>query len=203
VKPTDILINEHRLIEQVLNCLERMVEQCESRGKLEKGPARDAIVFLRAFTERCHYGKEEMHLLPAIEASNLSPKCCLDCSMLHRHEQSRAHLDAMEEAIDAAFAGDTNALNQFTEHARAYIDLLLDYIAREEDCLFPMINQALPETDKAQLRTTLRKASGEGTEDCACDTYVEVANRLADHFDVPRALVPNSPSTRSIKESSQ
>jgi hypothetical protein len=28
VKPTNILVNEHRIIEQVLNCLERMMERC-------------------------------------------------------------------------------------------------------------------------------------------------------------------------------
>ena len=51
MKPTNILVNEHRIIEQVLNCLERMVERCASEGKLEEAPARDAIGFFRAFAE--------------------------------------------------------------------------------------------------------------------------------------------------------
>ena len=51
MKPTNILVNEHRIIEQVLNCLERMTEQCASEGKLEEAPAREAIDFFRAFAD--------------------------------------------------------------------------------------------------------------------------------------------------------
>ncbi len=47
VKPTNILVNEHRIIEQVLNCLERMIARCASAGKLEEAPARKAIGFFR------------------------------------------------------------------------------------------------------------------------------------------------------------
>ncbi len=63
MKTTRILVSEHRLIEQVLNCLERMVERCASQRELEDAPARDAIVFFRGFTERCHYNKEKTELL--------------------------------------------------------------------------------------------------------------------------------------------
>lgn len=51
MKPTAILINEHRIIEQVLNYLERMVERCASEGRLEEAPAREAIGFFRVFAE--------------------------------------------------------------------------------------------------------------------------------------------------------
>lgn len=43
MKPTDILINEHRIIEQVLNCLERMVETCTAQAGFEREPARDLL----------------------------------------------------------------------------------------------------------------------------------------------------------------
>ena len=74
MRPTSILVEEHRLIEQVLNCLERMVERCKSQRGLESAPARDAIVFFRGFTERCHYTKEETELLPTIRAMGISPE---------------------------------------------------------------------------------------------------------------------------------
>ena len=43
--PTSILVSVHLLIEQVLNCLERMLERCASERRLEIAPARDAIDF--------------------------------------------------------------------------------------------------------------------------------------------------------------
>jgi hemerythrin-like domain-containing protein len=201
MKTTSILVSEHCLIEQVLHCLERMAERCASQRRLESAPARDAIVFFRGFAERCHYTKEETELLPAMQAMGVSPERCLSCSMLQRREEGRLHVDAMETVIEPASHGDSTALKEFTEHAQAYIELLLEYIARQEDCLFPMIAQALPEADKARLGTALHTASDDGQDERAYNTYIDLANRLADHFDVPRAVIAGSPGNRSLKES--
>jgi hemerythrin-like domain-containing protein len=200
VKPTSILVDEHCLIEQVLACLERMVERCEPQGWLESAPARDAIVFFRGFVERCHCSKEESRLLPTLRALGISPDRCLGCSMLERREEGRSHVAAMEAAIEAASAGDASALKEFTEHAQAYIELLLEYIANQEDCLFPMIAHALPEAEKARLSRSLDTACSGGEDEWACHTYVELANRLADHFDVPRAVTADSPGSRTRKQ---
>ena len=201
MKTTSILVSEHCLIEQVLNCLERMVERCASQRRLESAPARDAIVFFRGFAERCHYTKEETELLPTMRAMGVSPERCLGCSMLQRREEGRLHVDAMEKVIEPASRGDSTALREFTGHAEAYIELLLEYIARQEDCLFPMIAQVLPEADKARLGTALHAAGGDGQSEYAYDTYIELANSLADHFDVPRAVIAGSPSDGSVMES--
>jgi hemerythrin-like domain-containing protein len=201
MKPTSILVNEHYLIEQVLACLERMVERCESQRTLESGPARDAILFFRGFAERCHCSKEEAQLLPAMQAMGISHERCLGCSMLQRREEGRLHVDAMEAAIEPASGGDSAALKKFTEHAQAYIELLLEYIAKQEDCLFPMIAQGLPGAEKVRLEVALDTACGDGEEECACDTYVDLANRLADHFDVARMVFADLRTDRTGEQS--
>jgi len=191
MKPSSILIKEHCLIEQVLASLERMAERCDSRRRLERGPARDALRFLREFAERCHCGKVEVQLLPTMQAMGISQERCLGCSIFHRRQEGRSHLAAMEAAIGAASTGDADALDEFAEHARAYIELLLEYMAKQEDCLLPMITQALPESYKTRLTRALQTACGDGNAERASDTYVDLANRLADHFDVPRAVFPH------------
>ena len=125
MKNTSILVSEHCLIEQVLNCLERMLDRCASQRRLEIAPARDAIVVLRGFAERYHYTKEETELLPTMRAMGVSPERCLGRSMLQRREEGRLHVDAMETVIEPASRGDSTALKEFTEHAQAYIELLL------------------------------------------------------------------------------
>jgi hemerythrin-like domain-containing protein len=200
MKTTSILVSEHCLIEQVLHCLERMVERCASQRRLESAPARDAIIFFRGFAERCHYTKEETELLPTMRAMGVSPERCLGCSMLQRREEGRLHVDAMETVIEPASRGDSRALKEFTKHAQAYIELLLEYIAGQEDCLFPMIAQTLPEADKARLGTALHTACGDGQDEHAYSTYIDLANRLADHFDVPRAVITDSPDNPSLEK---
>ena len=75
MKPTNILVNEHRIIEQVLNCLERMVERCSLNGRLEETPAREAIGFFRAFAECAHLAKEEAHLFPLVVGTKCPQGC--------------------------------------------------------------------------------------------------------------------------------
>jgi len=200
MKPSSILIQEHCLIEQVLASLERMAERCESGRQLEGGPARDALRFLRGFAERCHCDKVEVQLLPTMRAMGISQERCLGGSILHRREEGRSHLAAMEAAIEPASAGDAPALDEFAEHARAYIELLLEYMAKQEDCLLPMITQALPEPDKTRLTRALAAACGDGQAERAIDPYVDLANRLADHFAVPRAVAAGPHGNRGAKE---
>lgn len=89
MKPTDVLSNEHRVIEQVLDCLERMVEECRTSNSLEAQPARDAVRFFHTFADRCHHGKEEVHLFPAMEAKGFSRAEGPVGVMLREHEAGR------------------------------------------------------------------------------------------------------------------
>ena len=61
MQPTDIL-NEHRIIEQMLNCLEKTLGQCTTEKTLDTKSAKQAIEFFRRFADGCHHGKEEPHL---------------------------------------------------------------------------------------------------------------------------------------------
>ena len=140
MKPTNILVNEHRIIEQVLNCLERMVERCDAEGRLEAIPAREAISFFRAFAECAHLAKEEAHLFPLV-AGTTCPQGCRPSELMAREDQhGHAHLQAMEEAIEGAAAGEKDSVKRFVQHGQQYITLLMKYIENEEDWLFPQVS---------------------------------------------------------------
>ena len=85
MKPTEILSAEHRVIEQVLNCLEKMAAQAEKTGTLDKVSATDAVNFFRTFADQCHHGKEEAHLFPAMEAKGFPRQGGPTGVMLHEH----------------------------------------------------------------------------------------------------------------------
>jgi hemerythrin-like domain-containing protein len=68
MRATEILTHEHRVIEQVLGCLEAMGAEARAAGRLDGAAAQDAVAFFRNFADRCHHGKEEVHLFPALEA---------------------------------------------------------------------------------------------------------------------------------------
>ena len=122
MQPTDILMNEHRLIEQVLNCLEKILEQCTAEKKLDVKSAKQAIEFFRTFADRCHHGKEETRLFPVMQANGFSGGCSPVVVMLREHELGRLYIQGMDAAIDPAAAGDTESLKWFIEHGQSLVE---------------------------------------------------------------------------------
>ena len=63
--------------------------------------------------------------------------------------------------------------------------------------------RCLPEAEKAPLSRPPDTAWCDGEDESACNTYVELANPLPDHFDVPRALTADSPGSRTGKQNAE
>lgn len=187
MKPTDILSNEHRVIEQVLNCLEKIVQQCQSEGKLDKQSAKDAVEFFRNFADRCHHGKEEAHLFPAMEARGFSRDAGPTGVMIYEHEQGRNFVRSMDDAIETAANGDVSAQGKFVRNARGYINLLREHIQKEDHCLFGMANQALTKQDQANLLAVFDKVEHEEMGEGVHEKYSKIANDLAERYGVPLA----------------
>jgi hemerythrin-like domain-containing protein len=187
MKPTEILTSEHRVIEQVLDCLEALAHQCRSSGVLDRQAAEDAIDFFRNFADRCHHGKEEAHLFPALEARGFPRDGGPTGVMLYEHEQGRAHVRAMADSIHAAAAGDPAAQHSFLAHAEDYVGLLREHIRKEDHCLFATANQALTEEDQENLLGAFARVEAEEMGAGTHAKYLKIANRLAEQFGVAQA----------------
>jgi len=187
MKPTEILSGEHRVIEQVLECLDQIVERAEAGHGLDGQSARDAVSFLHNFADKCHHRKEETHLFPAMEAKGFPREGGPTGVMLDEHEQAREHVRKMDESTEAASQGDTAAVGKFAQHARAYCNLLRNHIEKEDHCLYTMANQAFTEEDQQGLLLAFEKVEAEETGAGVHEKYVSIANELADRFGVPRA----------------
>jgi hemerythrin-like domain-containing protein len=188
MNPTDILKSEHRVIEQVLNCLEKMAEDAE-RGHLDADSAREALDFFRTFADGCHHGKEEAHLFPAMEAKGFPRDGGPTGVMLHEHETGRQHVRAMAEAVDAGASGHPAALEKFSRRAHGYIGLLREHIGKEDHCLFGMANRVLNAQDQQALMAKFHHVESEEMGHGTHEKYLDLANRLADRYGVARAEV--------------
>jgi hemerythrin-like domain-containing protein len=187
MRPSDILSGEHRVIEQVLNCLEKIAAACRRDGKLDGQSAREAIDFFRNFADRCHHGKEETHFFPAMEAKGFSRESGPTGVMLHEHDLGRCYVRGMNEAIEAAAAGDAAACTKFVQNAGAYVELLREHIQKEDHCLFGMANQTFSEEDQQKLLAAFAHVEAEEMGADTHEKYINLANELADRWNVPRA----------------
>ena len=182
MKPTEILSGEHRIIEQVLDCLEKIAQNCATEGRLDKTSAEQALDFFRNFADRCHHGKEETHLFPAMEAKGFPRQGGPTGVMLSEHEQGRAHIRAMAEAIEGAAAGNSEAVAQFVNHAQGYVGLLREHIEKEDHCLFTMANQALTEDDQQRLLAAFENVEHEHMGLGTHEKFLNLADELADRL---------------------
>jgi hemerythrin-like domain-containing protein len=177
-----MLMDEHRVIEQVLSCLEKLADRCAAGKKLDSTSVLQALEFLGSFADRCHHGKEEGHLFPLLEARGLHQDGPTGV-MRHEHEEGRRLIAAMTRAAKRQEPG------AFGWHARAYIELLRAHIRKEDHCLFPMAAGILSDSDAEWLAQRFEHVEHADMGEDTHEHYLELANDLADRLDVSRAQV--------------
>lgn len=192
MQATKILSDEHRVIEVVLTCLEKMAAQAESEGRLDKGDAKNAVEFIRNFADACHHGKEEDQLFVMLGERGMPAEGGPVAVMLHEHEQGRAFVRAMDESIEAAVSGEADAMTRYVDAARGYVSLLRAHIQKEDTILFPMAGRLLTEDDGKQLLERFHHVEqhhmGEGTH----EKYLGLAEALADKYGVDKSPITTS-----------
>jgi len=148
---TKILTDEHRVIEVVLTCLEKITEEANSAGSLNAESADQAIDVIRTFADKCHHGKEENHLFVRLVEKGMPKEGGPVGQMLIEHEQGRWFVQSMADSIPEALKGNASALKTFTQNAQGYVQLLRAHIQKEDKVLFPLADKVLSEEDQKQL----------------------------------------------------
>jgi hemerythrin-like domain-containing protein len=184
VRPTQVLSNEHRVIEVVLDCLDELAARTRSSNKLDKAAAAQFIDFIKTFADGCHHGKEEKHLFVALEGKGASRESGPVGVMLHEHELGRGFVRQMVSNIDRASDGDKAALLKFIEAAEGYVGLLRAHIMKEDQILFPLADQLLSNREFEKMTEEFEHVEshhmGEGTH----QKYLDLARALADEYGV-------------------
>ena len=184
MKATDILESEHRVIEQVLACLEKMADSSEESKRLDCDAARDMIDFFRGFADRSHHAKEEQHLFVLLEALGMPRDGGPTGVMLAEHEMGRGLVGKMETAVVAFEHGNVAVLNDFLTAARSYIPLLREHIEKEDHCLFAMANENLSPEQQEKLLRAFHAEELTSSKDVGLDFYTQKAQALAERFQV-------------------
>lgn len=188
MRPTEILMREHRMIERVLDCLETMARRADAGSGVDLASARQAIDFFRNFADRWHHAKEEECLFPLLEHKGFSREQGPTTVMLHEHESGRLHVRGMEQAADAIAAGDNSATAQFTSHAWAFTHLLRQHILKEDHCLFQMTDQALSEQVQSDLLKSFTRVEHDDMASGTHEKYASIADELTDRFGTKHAV---------------
>ncbi|MAG94970.1 MAG: hemerythrin [Planctomycetaceae bacterium] len=145
--PVEVLKSEHRLIEQVLDLLEAML----IRGQEGRTPPEGILTwitdFLQQFSDRCHHAKEEELLFPLLEAHGVPREGGPVGCMLHEHTQGREFVIRMKQGIGPDGTPSDDSLSA----AASFITLLREHILKEDNILFEMARQHIPDAEAESL----------------------------------------------------
>lgn len=181
MRPTEVLTQEHRVIEQVLDCIETLAERARSGHGLDAVRAERALEVVRSFADRCHHGKEEDRLFPMLVARGMSTQFGPVAVMLDEHRLGRELVRRMGEACAA------NDPAGFAEAAAGYVRLLREHIAKEDGVLFPMAESILDAAAREALLESFRSFERDGLEPGVRERCLRMADDLALSLGVPRA----------------
>ena len=145
IDPIQTLMNEHRIIEKVLDALEAAAQREMPDEFYER-----AIEFFATFADGCHHAKEEEGLFPLLEERGVPRQNGPLGVMCAEHTEGREHIERMRLFL----AGRDRA--GLRRASLDYVHLLRQHIDKEDNVLFQMARGVLSGEDLAKLEASFR-----------------------------------------------
>ncbi|HAR35847.1 MAG TPA: hemerythrin [Acidobacteria bacterium] len=156
MKPTEELKREHQAIKLMLKIITEVARLLEAGQGVDLKDLNDILEFLKIFADRCHHGKEEELLFPALETVGIPRDRGPLGVMLSEHQSGRALIKDMDSALSGMARGEERAGLNLARQARAYAELLTAHIDKEDNVLYPLA--------EARLNQKIQKKLTEGFE---------------------------------------
>jgi hemerythrin-like domain-containing protein len=144
---TKNLEDDHIYILQLIDIMEAMTKSSEP----DIADLEDAVDLVKSYADGLHHAKEETLLFPLMAEHGFSTQQGPVAMMLHEHTQGRAFVKEISENIELFKNGDLSALSFIYTNMLGYGELLRNHIAKENNVLFRMADQALLKDDQEFL----------------------------------------------------
>lgn len=179
---TQELRDEHEGIRIALAVLDHLADEAEAGRSVSADDIEQIVDFLRTFADRCHHGKEEDLLLPALERAGIPREDGPIGVMLADHDEGRTHIRAMSESIAGLREDAPGAKAAFASAARGYAQLLNEHIMKENSVLFVMAEQNLSPEEHTRLAEGFEQIEQERIGPGVHEQYHALLHRLQDKY---------------------
>jgi hemerythrin-like domain-containing protein len=132
------LMNDHDAILMALDVFSKILDSFKNETPPNPDELLDFLDFLMEFADKCHHGKEEGILFPAMIAAGVPDRGGPIGVMMAEHIQGRGYIHTMSEALE-----EPEDYTKFEKAGRAYIELLQAHIQKENKVLFPMADRVI------------------------------------------------------------
>ena len=150
-------MTEHRAIELMLDVLDKISNKLDFGEKVDTNDLESVVDFIKIFADKCHHGKEENLLFPALEKAGIPKESGPIEVMLLDHQEGRGYVEKMAEAVPGIKKGNEKEAKNFAKNAKNYIQLLRDHIQKEDNILYPLADAQLDSKQQEELKNGFAK----------------------------------------------
>jgi hemerythrin-like domain-containing protein len=178
----ETLMNEHRVIESVLDAIVGFADEVRRKGTTEKEDLGKFVEFIREFADACHHGKEEGVLFEAMIRHGFPRNGGPVAVMLHEHDQGRAFVAVLKARAEQAEAWSDADRQEIADAAFGYSQLLRHHIQKEDGVLYPMAEQHLPPEVMEEVSADCERFEAEKTGSGEHERFHALAESLVARY---------------------
>ncbi len=178
MKAIEELVQEHEAVQVGLDVLEKIAIQIDTNKPAKTEDIKQLMDFFKTFVDRCHHGKEEDLLFPALEASGIHREGGPVGVMLMEHTHGRNLVRAMGDLLVGIESNDADSKAAFVIAAFDYCELLRAHIEKENTCLFVMAQAHLTPETMDQLAVGFEKIEEERIGPGVHDAFHAMLDRM-------------------------
>lgn len=161
MKATQQLKDEHEGIKIMLSIMEAIYKSIEKGKELNIDHYEKILDFLKGFVDKCHHGKEEEILFPALVDHGMSKESGPVAVMLYEHQLGRSHIKVISDGFSEFRTGNKQAVNTINSSSADYVELLRNHIDKENHILFMMADKILDDSEQSKIFDAFEKLESE------------------------------------------
>ncbi|MCL7476023.1 MAG: hypothetical protein SCH39_12350 [Methanosarcinales archaeon] len=149
--PVKQLMDEHRVIERVVDIFDKLIEGLENGIKVSPELIMTNIGMLAECANEYHCGKEMNIILPYLDSMGKTDlKTALE-SYLNDYNNSFGYIDNILAVMEAYASGDMSVAAKIVENGLTFIEEVRPIFEGEDEAVFKILKQGLDKEELAQL----------------------------------------------------
>jgi hemerythrin-like domain-containing protein len=177
---TQNLVDDHVHILQIIAVMERII----GSDNPDIAHIESIVDIIRNYADGLHHAKEENQFFPFLAKRGFSLTQGPVVVMLNEHARGRDLVKGIADNITLYKSGNISALGNIYSNMAGYAELLQNHIAKENNILFRMADNALSETDQQELLKQFAEAEKKHISGSSSEDYIKKIRQLASVYGI-------------------
>ena len=178
MKPTEELMQEHKVINLMLSVLLNISESIKAKKVFYTNDVEKIVDFFLNYVDKYHRNKEEKVFYPGLLSIDTAVVNYPISSILEEHSTGKRYLNEIICCIENCKIGSTFSYEKIADCIKNYVHLIQNHIQKEENTLFPFANKALSVEMQNQISEQFNLIDTEFVFNGDSEKHDEIFNRM-------------------------